>query len=286
MPTLRPLTADDAEAVYPVQVAAFDDLAQRFNLPPHPPGDPAPGLARIRHLARTDPQGAWLAAEDDGTVVGAALALVREGLWGLSLLVVKPGHQSSGTGRALLEATLGYADGTRGAVILASEDARALRVYANAGFALHPAFDAAGELRRPPAAPSTVREGRWPEDRALVDAAGRHARGASHAGEVPVWLEAGMRLLVHDGGGFAMWGDGGVRALAATDDTIAADLLRAVLAAAPAGEDFALSFMSAAQQWAMRVALDAGLQLRPGGAVAVRGEVGPLHPYLPSGAYL
>ncbi len=32
--------------------------------------------------------------------------------------------------------------------------------------------------------------------------------------------------------------------------------------------------------------LDAGLVLKPGGAVFVRGDVGPFTPYLPSGAYL
>ena len=32
--------------------------------------------------------------------------------------------------------------------------------------------------------------------------------------------------------------------------------------------------------------LDAGLALKPGGAVFVRGDVGPFAPYLPSGAYL
>src|SRR5438094_800614 len=83
-----------------------------------------------------------LAEDDDGTCVGAALALVREGIWGLSLLVVAPGHQSNGTGRALLDAALRHAEGARGAIILASEDFRALRVYAGAGFDLRPALDA------------------------------------------------------------------------------------------------------------------------------------------------
>ena len=32
--------------------------------------------------------------------------------------------------------------------------------------------------------------------------------------------------------------------------------------------------------------LDAGLSLNPEGPIFVRGEVGPLAPYLPSGAYL
>src|SRR3712207_3542342 len=97
---IRTLVPDDAPAVLDVMVAAFDDLAIRSGEGPPPPPHPAPGHLRIRHLAGTDPGGAWL-AEDDGQVVGAALALLREGLWGLSLLVVRPAVQSRGTGRAL-----------------------------------------------------------------------------------------------------------------------------------------------------------------------------------------
>ena len=41
-------------------------------------------------------------AERDGAVAGAALALLREGLWGLSLLVVDPDAQCAGAGRELL----------------------------------------------------------------------------------------------------------------------------------------------------------------------------------------
>jgi len=36
----------------------------------------------------------------------------------------------------------------------------------------------------------------------------------------------------------------------------------------------------------MDVVLEAGLQLRPSGGTFVRGDVGPMRPYLPSGAYL
>ena len=44
---------------------------------------------RLRHLLATDPGGCWVA--DDGARSPApALALVREGVWGLSLLVVRP----------------------------------------------------------------------------------------------------------------------------------------------------------------------------------------------------
>ena len=44
--------------------------------------------------------------------------------------------------------------------------------------------------------------------------------------------------------------------------------------------------MTAAQQWAIRVCLDAGLPLSVDSPVMTRGRLGPLTPYVPSGAYL
>jgi len=85
------------------------------------PGTPATagtigaGLARIAHLQRTDPGGAWV-AEAGALLTGAALALVREGVWGLSLLIVHPDAQSNGTGSALLRAALDH-----GATVLSLE---------------------------------------------------------------------------------------------------------------------------------------------------------------------
>jgi GNAT superfamily N-acetyltransferase len=286
MAQLRPLVAADAPAVFDLQVMTFDALDAQLGRPRSgPPPDPEPGRLRVRHLAGTDPDGAWLAVDDDGTPVGAALALLREGLWGLSLLVVHPAHQSEGIGSALLDRTLAYANGARGGLILGSEDARALRVYHRAGFALRPCLDAAGPIRRRPPASPAVREVRWPQDRELVDAAGRAVRGAGHAGEIPVLLAGGIEVLVHEAGGFAAHAGGRLRVLAAHDPAVATELLETVLARTTA-EEAEVDFIDAGQPWAFDVVLEAGLRLRPGGATCVRGEVGPLRPYLPSGAYL
>jgi hypothetical protein len=40
------------------------------------------------------------------------------------------------------------------------------------------------------------------------------------------------------------------------------------------------------QDWAVPVVLEAGLSLSPAGPICVRGELGPLTPYLPSGPFL
>lgn len=285
MPELRPMRTADAEVVLSVMDAAFNDLARRFGREPAPFAPGGPGLVRIRHLVGTDPAGAWVSVGSDGAVTGAALGLVREGLWGLSLLVVAPGLQSAGAGSALLRAAL---DPGRGlpAIILASEDHRALRAYARAGFALRPTFDALGAVSRPPARPPAVRAGRWPADRDLCDAAGRAVRGAAHGDDVGAMLAAGVRLLVHDGGGFATLRGHQVTLVAAPQERVARELLRAALAEFAGAGDVEVDFLDAGQAWAMEEVLDAGLDLRPAGAIAVRGEVGPLRPYIPSGSYL
>ena len=70
-------------------VEAFQDLSRRFGEPPEPPGPVAAGRVRVARLLAADPGGGWV-AERDGRVVGCSMGLIREGVWGLSLLVVSP----------------------------------------------------------------------------------------------------------------------------------------------------------------------------------------------------
>jgi GNAT superfamily N-acetyltransferase len=278
---LRPLTlADAAEA----------ELVASEALRPGGPDDPARaarGQKRITHLVELDGPGAWCAEDADGRIVGLALALVREGLWGLSLLAVAAEHQAQGIGRALLDASLTYAEGTRGQIILSSTDPRAMRRYARAGFALRPAVAAAGIVDRsalPPAHPG-ITEGTG-DDLERTEAVSRAVRGATHAPDIPNAIARGDRLHLLGDRGFVLHREGEVRLLAATDDEAAAALLWAALAAAPPGATAGVDFMTEGQDWAVRVCLDAGLALTPDGPVFVRGDVGPLRPYIPSGAYL
>ncbi len=279
------MTEADVPAVATIQLEGFVDLDRRFGIDTPMPADMTRAYARIRHLIETDPGGAWV-AEQDGEVRGAALALLREGVWGLSLLVVSPAHQSAGLGRSLLENALAYAADARAGIILSGPDARGLRAYHRAGFDLRPVMDAHGPVGRRPAAEPGVRRGRWPEDREIVDAAGRFVRGAGHGRDVPAWLELGGEIHVHEAGGFAVRVGGDVKVLAAHEPNVAAAILRAVLHDVPEGEDASVEFIGAGQEWAVGTALDAGLQLRPAGAIMVRGEPGPMAPYIPSGAYL
>src|SRR6185503_6059562 len=115
--------------------------------------------------------------ERKGAVAGAAFALVREGLWGLSLLVVDPPAQSGGAGRELLRLAWEYGNGARGHVILSSTDPRAMRAYARLGLDAHPCLAARGAPRV--AAPPEVRAG-GRSDLPLTEAVDRAVRGAAH----------------------------------------------------------------------------------------------------------
>lgn len=243
--------------------------------------------ARVRHLLETDPDGAWVAEDGDGEIVGIALALVREGIWGLSLLGVAAGVQGQGIGGRLLGGALRTLEGCRGGLILASTDPRALRRYFRAGFELRPCVAAAGPINRSriPAGLRT-RDGSFAGDRALLDDVSRFVRGASHAVDVPFMLEHGGRLLVHDGGGWAVVRDGSPLVLAARSEDVAADLLWSCFAAGAPGETVHVDFVATGHDWAIAVALDMGLSLTTEGPIFVRGETGALAPYLPSGAFL
>jgi len=274
---------EDAPAVHALAEQAFADLARRLGHAPDPPRDAAAAHLRLRHLVAADPGGAWVAEGPEG-LQGAALALVREGVWGLSLLVVAPGAQSAGLGRALLARALAHGADARGGLILASDDARALRSYARAGFALHPAFSARG-VPRPLADPPALHRGE-PADVARTVPVDRLVRGGGRPRDVAMLLAAGATLLLLEDRGYAVLDGGVLRTLAARDEPSAQALLRGALAAVPPGTPAGVEFLTARQGWALPVLLEAGLELRVGGALFVRGDVGPLTPYVPSGAYL
>jgi GNAT superfamily N-acetyltransferase len=243
---------------------------------------------RVAHIRDRDPAGAWV-AELDGEIVGMALALVREGVWGLSFFGVKPGLQGQGIGGPLLAGALRAAEGCRAGIILSSNDPRAMRRYFRSGFRVRPCLAAAGAINRS-RLPAGLRS--KPGDlgseahRATIDAASRFVRGATHGEDVGAMVETGSELLVIEGRGWAAHRDGAPMVVAAVDEAAARDLTWSCLAAGPAGGAVHVDFIAEGNDWAVEVALDAGLSLSPDGPIFVRGELGPLAPYLPSGAYL
>jgi len=275
---------EDVDAAHVTSMESFDAYSRSRGEEPEPMPDPSTIPPRYVHLIRTDPGGCWV-AEEDGRIMGCAIAILREGVWGLSLLTVHPDRQSTGLGRELLQAAWRYGAGARGWIIMSSGDPRALRSYARLGLTAHPVFVAEGEPRGM-SMPDGVRLGSL-ADQGLCDAADRFVRGAAHGPDIGAYLAMGLTMVVAEDRGYAMIRpDAGVRQLAAFDEDGARDVLRGALAHLE-GRKIAVESLSALQAWAVPVCLDAGLQLRAGwGALFTGGDVGPFTPYLPSGAFL
>lgn len=233
---------------------------------------------RIEHLLATDPDGAW-AAEVDGVVAGIALSLVREGMWFLSSLMVDPAYQGRHVGRELLEAALATA--TERSWIMTTDDTRAVHRYQRAGFALIPSYTAVGKADRDriPAVHG-IRE--YADDRETLDAVTRQVRGAAMGPEVDYFLRQGNPIFVAPGRGFVICRPVGATWLAATDEQTARDLLWVALAEASVPVE--LDWLTADQQWAIDVCLDAGLRLKAGASMALRGQP-RMSPYIPCAAF-
>lgn len=281
---VRPMRRDDVPGAQAVADVAMREAGTRYGwvTPEVDDEGRARAQARHAHLLATDPDGCWV-AEAGGRVVGIGLALVRERLWFLSLLAVDREVQAQGVGARLLEGTLRTAEGLPAGLIMASSDPKALRRYARAGFALLPGYEATGTVDRSllPATPG-VRDGDWDTDAERCDDLGRRLRGAGYGPDLPYLRDQGFRLLVADDG-FAVLRDGGLKLLAAGDPATAQALLWAALAESTGEVEVAP--LTADQQWGIDVVLQARLSLRPGTSMCTRGAVGPLSPYVPSGAY-
>ena len=196
------------------------------------------------------------------------------------------GAPGQGIGRRLLEAALRYGEGARGGLILSSPDPRAMRRYARAGFALRPCVSAAGIVDSAAVGAEGVDEPGRARAFAVAEGVSRFVRGASHRDDFAVFLDHGARMLTVGARGFVVHRDGSVIVLAARDEGAAQTLLRAALAQGPPGGTLHVDYIAAGHDWAIDVCLSAGMALSPDGPIFSRGEVGPMAPYLPSGAWL
>lgn len=286
--SVRAMKRDDVGVCVTIWHDAWYAMRERYALPVPPrSADADASMARrIAHLQHTDPAGSVVGCDGD-RIVGFAQALVRDDLWVLSLFGVAPGAQGRGAGRALLDAALECGDGRRG-LILSSRDPTAMRRYAAAGFDLHPAVTAYGVVRPgalPPAPSDSVVDGSA-TDLDAVRRVDEVARGARHGrADLQLLLDEGARLLLHASGDGYVFVTGKPLLLAATNDAVATDLLRAALALVPAGATTEVNWLTASSQWAIRVAVEAGLELHPVGPVCVRGFGAPPAAYLPTGAF-
>jgi len=284
------MCADDLPGLTTSSTAAFGDLRQRLGLPGLAPlpsrRRKEVGDAIVNQLLDLDAAGAWTALIDE-VVVGVAMAGLREGLWFLAQLHLDPAHQGRGIGRRLLEAAIAYGGQAKGMLLHSSLDPQAMRCYQRAGFALEPALQATGQLRRRAVpAVSGVQPG-GPEDLDLIADLDRAQRGGAHGPDLELLLGLSAEMFIMDSGphrGYALVQDE-PRIVAATDAATAQALLWTALAESPDGE-VGVQVLRADQQWAIDVSVRAGLQLRPTGPLCRRGDTGTLAPYLPHTALL
>jgi hypothetical protein len=162
-----------------------------------------------------------------------------------------------------------YGEAAEGGLIVSSNDPRALRLYADFGFALHPTFEASGVVDRrrlPGVRGAEVREDDGEDLEALAGLT-RSVRGAPYTGELGLALVQGARVLRVADRGFAAAGA----------------LLWSALALADGSAR--VRWITGAQQWAIDIVARAGLRLAAYGALCVRGAPGPLAPFLPNNAF-
>jgi hypothetical protein len=120
----------------------------------------------------------------------------------------------------------------------------------------------------------------------VVTAVDRAVRGSARTVDVELMLsEEGNRLLLHEDQAYAVAKDDRLVTLGALNEESASLVLRAMLAEAPPGETVEINWLTAPQQWAIKVLISAGVELQPYGPVMVRGMPGPPNPYIPSGGY-
>jgi hypothetical protein len=234
---------------------------------------------------RTDPAGCWV-AEDETGMVGMATSFRRETLWCLATYAVLPGRQGQGIGKPLLAAALDHGRACTRGMLSASSDARAVRIYRQAGFDLHPQMYLTGTVDRSviPVV-EKVREGSA-GDVDLMDSLDRAARGAGHGPDHELMLRT-WRLLVSDtntGSGYVYLNERGqVGLLAASNRRTAVRLLWGALAEGP--ERAAVPHVTSANQWVLDVGFAARLELHQEGYLGLRGMKPPA-PYVHNGALL
>jgi GNAT superfamily N-acetyltransferase len=284
------------EADVPAAVAAFDSgfiaMLARHSLPVtrNSIQDERRRQDRTLHFLRTDPEGSWV-AEDAGTVVGMSQSFVREDYWMLAQIGMLPGRQGHGLGRELLRLALTHGDPHSPGTIQCSRDPAAMALYTNFGFVLHPVVAAWGPIR-PGAVERPAEVVRYEPDQVtereleLVAAIDRKVRGSARTVDIVSLLaQPGNRLLLHADQGYALVTDDRIVTLGARHEESATLVLKTMLAEAPPGETIEINWLTSAQQWGIRVAVDAGIELQPYGPVMVRGMDGPPSPYIPSGGY-
>jgi GNAT superfamily N-acetyltransferase len=103
--TIRPATPEDLGTCAAIWRTSINDYIRRLGQVEIPP-EVHPVTRLFVHLQATDPERFLVAVGQDEQVVAFGSAIVREGLWYLSMLFVLPESQGAGLGREILQRLL------------------------------------------------------------------------------------------------------------------------------------------------------------------------------------
>jgi hypothetical protein len=113
----------------------------------------------------------------------------------------------------------------------------------------------------------------------------RRRRGAAHGRDLAHLLAEGCRMLVIEDRGYVVSRGAQPMQLAAESADTAAALLRTCLFDAGPQDTVDISWITGNQQWAIEVALQAGLAIHPQGPLMTRAMEGAPECYLPNGMF-
>ena len=99
--TFRPATVEELPTCTAIWRTSINDYIRRLGQPEIPP-EVNPVTRLFVHLRTTDPERFLVAVGGDEQIVAFGAAIVRDGLWYLSMLFVLPEFQAAGVGRDLL----------------------------------------------------------------------------------------------------------------------------------------------------------------------------------------
>jgi GNAT superfamily N-acetyltransferase len=146
-PILRRGTPADTRACHDLLWTSATDLGRRHGTPLEGDADAWwEGIESV-HRFLADHAAEWWVAKDGEELIGYARSIDRDGLFELTELFVRPGRQSSGVGRQLLEHAFPLGRGNVRSIIATTDVRATARYYAADTVARFPYFTLTGRPR-------------------------------------------------------------------------------------------------------------------------------------------